>query len=172
MTHPPSAELIPRPSGRAILTDSQGRVFLLRGIDPYNRQHGGFLWTPGGGMDEGESPDQAVVREPWEEIGLADAEAGPVVLIRTSVFPMKGIWYSSVETFFWVQAPDGFHAAPQGLTQIEQDVIQDMGWHSADEIRAITEHVYPACLADLIDHIIQHGPPAEPWIEAHDRANE
>ena len=123
-------------------------------------------------MDEDETPAQAVVRELWEEIGLADAQIGQVVLVRTSTFPMKGVWYSSIETFFWVQAPDEFLAAPQDLSQIEQDVIQEMGWHSPDEVRALTEHVYPACLADLVEHIIQHGPPAEPWTEAHDRADD
>ncbi len=171
-TPPPPSELIPRPSGRALLTNSAGRVLLLRGVDPYNPDHGGFYWTPGGGMDKGETPAQAVVRELWEEVGLIDAQVGPVVLLRTSIFPMKKVWYSSVETFFWVQAPDEFRAVPQSLTDIEQDVIQEMSWHSADEIRTITEHVYPACLADLVDHINRHGPPAEPWIEAHDRSDE
>ncbi len=171
-TGPPPNELIPRPSGRALLTDSEGRVLLLRGVDPYNRQHGGFWWTPGGGMVKGETPAQAVVRELWEEVGLANATLGPVVLIRTGSFPMKEVWYSSVETFFWVQAPTGFMPEHQQLDQIENEVIQEMKWHSADEVRAITEHVYPACLADLVDHINRYGPPAKPWAEAQDRANE
>ena len=55
---------------RAFVFDEAGRIALHRIFrdDQFGRQ--GYYETPGGGVDEGESPNQAVVRECEEELGL------------------------------------------------------------------------------------------------------
>lgn len=165
-TGPPAGtQLIPRAAGRCLLTDSQGKTFLLRGRDPHRPDEPDFWWTPGGGIDEGESAKQATSRELWEEIGLTDIELVGPVLVRSCVFPMAGIWYQGTETFFWGQAPAGFEPAPQQWETVEHDVIQELAWLSADTIRGLTDSVYPRCLADLLDHLNTLGAPEQPWIE-------
>jgi 8-oxo-dGTP diphosphatase len=51
-----------RPSAYAFLRDRAGRVAVVRAVD------GNFL--PGGGIEDGESPEEAIVREALEECGL------------------------------------------------------------------------------------------------------
>jgi 8-oxo-dGTP pyrophosphatase MutT (NUDIX family) len=62
----PSAVLVPvvlRPSPTVLLTLRATRL----------SSHGGQVAFPGGRMEEGESPEQAALRESWEEVGLGPA---------------------------------------------------------------------------------------------------
>jgi ADP-ribose pyrophosphatase YjhB (NUDIX family) len=68
----------------AIVTDAQGRLLLCR-IAPGYPLEGS--WTlPGGGVDHGEHPDDAVLRELSEETGLAGMR-GPVAGIWSGYIP-------------------------------------------------------------------------------------
>lgn len=63
----------------AIVVDTQGRVLLLR-----HRFRPGSGWgIPGGFIEAGEQPDEAVKRELHEEVGL---ELGSVELVTTRAF--------------------------------------------------------------------------------------
>ena len=58
------SELLVLPSATGIIFDDQGRILLVR-------QTPSGVWTaPGGAIDPGEQPADAVVREVWEETGL------------------------------------------------------------------------------------------------------
>src|SRR5687767_13683124 len=57
----PSFPLVDRPSAYALVANGDGRVAIVRAPD------GVFL--PGGGIDEGESPEDALAREAREECG-------------------------------------------------------------------------------------------------------
>ncbi len=62
-----------RPNVGAVLFNRQGRVFVARRAD--QRADAVAAWQfPQGGIDEGEEPRQAVLRELEEEIGTAHAE--------------------------------------------------------------------------------------------------
>lgn len=52
------------PAVSALVRDMEGRLLLVRQRD------GGVWSTPGGSVEPGESPADAVVRETWEEAGL------------------------------------------------------------------------------------------------------
>ncbi|HZR80799.1 MAG TPA: NUDIX domain-containing protein [Candidatus Binatia bacterium] len=52
------------PSAAALVYDDAGRVLLVR------HSNGGVWLAPGGAVDPDESPQDAVVREVWEETGL------------------------------------------------------------------------------------------------------
>jgi 8-oxo-dGTP diphosphatase len=59
----------------AVIRDESGRLLMiLRGHDP-----GRGLWSiPGGRIEPGETAEEAVVREVWEETGL-DVQCGPLL---------------------------------------------------------------------------------------------
>ena len=60
------AELRIRPAARAIVLDPDDRILLVR----FQFPHGTFWATPGGGIEPGETPEEAVRRELAEEAGL------------------------------------------------------------------------------------------------------
>jgi putative (di)nucleoside polyphosphate hydrolase len=57
----------------AALFNRQGRVFVARRLGPPERGGGGWQ-LPQGGIDAGEDPEKAVLRELAEEIGTTSAE--------------------------------------------------------------------------------------------------
>lgn len=169
MATPPSGvKPIERPSGRIFVVDDNYRVLMIRGQDPQNPARGHFWWTPGGGLDPGESVEEGARRELWEEIGLeleSIEDLGPVVMTRNSVFGMDNVWFDSFETFFVVRVATGFEPKPEHWEPIEHAAIVGMEFLGADQIRSMDEYVYPLNLPEFLDHLRDHGLPTEPWYE-------
>ena len=72
------------PVSTAIIVDD-GRVLMIR----RRQREGKLLWAfPGGGIEVGESPEQAAVRETDEEVGL---EVKAVRILGNRVHPNTGV---------------------------------------------------------------------------------
>lgn len=154
-----------RTAARALVRAPDGRVLMIRGQDPADPGRGGFWFTPGGGLDVGESVEAGLRRELAEEIGLRDASIGPLVLRRRDRFPLLGEIWIQEETLHLVSADTAFEPDGSGLEETEASVITHFRWLSADDLRASPEPYYPRCLAALLDEIGERGPPAPPWSE-------
>ena len=95
--------MIERQAARVVLVDGR-RVLLQQGMDPGRPEDGAWWLTPGGGLIDGESIEDAAVREILEEtgLGLDPARLGPV--IATRVYPahenhgLSGIGCSQLST--------------------------------------------------------------------------
>ncbi|MBB3085802.1 NUDIX hydrolase [Geodermatophilus sabuli] len=155
-----------RPTARAVVLDPAGRVLLLgaRLTDPAVPPGDVLFWyTPGGGVEDGESVRGAAVRELAEEIGLVvepgDLE-GPV-WFRRHVGPFAGVQIDSRETFFVLR--DVVHDVdPSGRTELELLGEEPHRWWTAEEVAASPVPMAPRELATLLPELLEGpwtGPP-------------
>ncbi len=133
-------------TGARVICVSGTDVLLLADSDP--GIPGSKWWvTPGGGMDEGETPRAAAQRELYEETGLLVREEtliGPVAL-RTVTHGYSDRVRVQKEWFFRVEV-ERFEAKPAALTDGEKQRLQGHAWWPID---ALPTAVWPAGLADM-----------------------
>ena len=146
--------MIDRRAARVILVDQHDRVLLFRGQDPGNPDAVPFWFTPGGGLDAGETVEQGARREVREETGLEMGELGEVVFERVAEFEFDGEQYRQAEQFFLVRV-DAFDVVRDGWTDIEHRFMSEHRWWSIDELRGTTDTVHPVQLTDLIARLVE-----------------
>ncbi len=139
-----------RSGARVIVTDGS-HVLLLADTDP--GIPGSRWWvTPGGGVDRGESPRQAAVRELAEETGLR-VEPGQLlgpVAVRDVVHGYSDQVLHQHESFFVLRTPR-FEVDTAGQTEGEQVTMTGHAWHPIGELDLLPEPVWPAGIIGLIE---------------------
>jgi 8-oxo-dGTP pyrophosphatase MutT (NUDIX family) len=149
-----------REAARVLLLDADDRLLLFRGCDP-DRPERTFWFTPGGGLDPGESHERAALREVREETGLEALELGPAVWRRRALFTFLGVAYDQREVFFLARcAPFDVDAAGWGAT--EREAISAHRWWTLEELGATTDELAPADLPQRLAQLLADGPPDEP----------
>jgi 8-oxo-dGTP pyrophosphatase MutT (NUDIX family) len=146
-------ERIVRPTSRLLVLDEHDRVLLMLTKAPDTR--GVSRWiTPGGGVDPGESHEEAAVRELHEETGQVVTEVGPVV--RVDDFEVT--WDDADHThghaeFFVVRLPH-FEVVDDDWTDDERVDIVASRWFALAELETTTEPVEPVDLAALVRTVL------------------
>jgi 8-oxo-dGTP pyrophosphatase MutT (NUDIX family) len=142
--------ILDRRAARVVLVDGADRTLLLRGSDPARP---GLRWwfTPGGGLDQGESPAGGAARELFEETGLRvdPAELGEPIWHEVARFSYDGRQYRQDQDFYLFRV-DRWQVDTAGFDVEEKLTIDAHRWWSAEELDATDETVYPENLAALL----------------------
>jgi TDG/mug DNA glycosylase family protein len=136
-------EPVPRSAVRAILVDRDRRLLLMQ----WQRAAGAAWWiTPGGGVMEGESDEEALRRELREEVGLHEFELGPLVFERTHLLTGTERLLEQHDRFYAVRVES--HEAAPSIDLAPENVI-GYRWWELDELAETTERFSPPELVDL-----------------------
>ena len=113
-----------------------------------------YFVFPGGGVDEGESPEQAAIREAMEELGIE-------VAIKQKVAEIQ-IGRKSRQVYYLAEQTNGEFGTGAGEEYTDSDPndpeegIYFPIWMPIDEL-LLHEKVYPATVARLVVKSVQEG---------------
>ena len=153
-------------SARALLIDPQDRVLLMKlasgrvALAPTaSRQC--FWLTPGGSLQPGESFEDALLREIFEETGLRLSHPGHWVWTSPKRIVRDG---RSVDTLarVYIQRVPHFEPIPIALTAQERESFRELRWWGVDEIAASSETFVPHQLALLMKPLLTRAWPVDP----------
>jgi 8-oxo-dGTP pyrophosphatase MutT (NUDIX family) len=139
-----------------ILLDEDDHVLLIHGFDPGNPDVT-YWYSLGGGIEEGEQPVHAAVREVWEETGLRldpAALVGPLCE-EAVVFAFEGRQIHQ-EQLFYAARTRRFSPVPAAFEELEVRSTVAIDWINAHALDRVRETVYPAFLAELVDALVAH----------------
>ena len=151
-----------RPAARVLLIDDSDRVLLMRVTTP-NRPDIRLWITPGGGLDPGETREDAALRELYEETGLREVNLGPCIWKRRHTWQWDDRWIESDEWFYLLRAPS-FEAAQTAPDEWEMQYVHEQRWWSVNELVANrdTETFVPRSLPELLPPVLAGDIPIQP----------
>ncbi|RDI62333.1 NUDIX hydrolase [Microvirga subterranea] len=162
--------LPPRDTARGLVLDPAGRLLLIayeasRDVDPARPGLRRFWFTPGGGLEPGETHEAALVRELEEEIGVAGTVPGPWIGRRETDLTLFRRVVFARERYFPVRLPSAAVDTAR-LAETENDPVLDVRWWSLDALEAADEVVEPRGIIGLARRVLAGELPSLPIVLA------
>jgi TDG/mug DNA glycosylase family protein len=147
-----------RPAVRALVLDPADRILLVEFRWPDRT-----VWAPpGGGIEPGETPERAIVRELAEESGLRDFDLGPCMWTRNHWFAEMPGWGGQSEQIYLVRT-EAFEPAPEWTAeQLAGEGVTGQRWWTPEELETPGTIFAPRRFPELLRDLLAHGPPPDP----------
>jgi len=146
---------------RAVLLTPEAEVLLIRIRESTT---GWTAWiTPGGGVRPGESPEDTLRRELFEETGLTEFEAGPRLWHRDHSSTWEGRPFRQIETFYLVRTPRFEPTLAHQPEAVELRAFREFRWWPVEEIATSTDIFVPLRLGEYLKDLLANGVPARPF---------
>ena len=140
-----------RPSARLLVSNDKDEVLLFRFVHKRGPLAGqNYLSTPGGAVEEGETFEQAGLRELEEETGIKCSQLGPEVAQREFVLQLADGEFVNADERYFVVRPAAEQLSFVGWTDLEVEVLAEHKWWSLLEIAATTETIWPENLVEML----------------------
>lgn len=137
---------------RAILINDKHQCFLFKLKLPWIS--GAVSMAAGGGMEAGESPQKALIRELYEETGLTNVDVGNLLWECRFSFQYNNEIRPIYERYYLVKTQD-FKPSFEGMAQYEIDSLVEFRWWSLTELQTTTDYVSPKQLPTLLSQILE-----------------
>lgn len=151
-----------------ILLLNNNEILLMCADDPttrsiYGKYYGKFWFPIGGEIEDGETVEQAAIREIYEETGIEkkDIELKSIVWFGEFDLILSGVKTRIKEKFIVAKTKNN-NVFLNHLDEWEKKVVKEIRWFSIDKIKNSKEVIFPVLLYKYLPDIISGKYPEKP----------